>query len=609
MHWATEILVNYLLSSFFIVAASPVPNQAPFSRDQSPNFQPILDDEFEGWLNDVGYNWGMNGVAIAVVRRTKDSAGQWDGWVTESKGYGIADRWGHVVNEDTLFGIGSNTKLFTALAIGMLVQDKTYPLVSWDTKVKDIIPNGEWVLQNPSMQQNATVVDILSHRTGLPNHDLSYGQTDTLRSIILKLRHLRPSAGFREMFQYNNQMYMTAAYIVKCLTNNTLQEYVTEKIFKPLGMDASTYSFDKATVGEGFADGFVGVETGHSEGKGRDKVIYKPTPHYDLHGNISIGAGAGGVISNVKDLTRWLQTLLLMGRHPVTNKQIILAAAITKAAEGVSVRVPIPPDPSVSPMVYGFGQGSYSFRGHYLVEHTGGIIGHNTLISRAPYDGIGIAILTNTFPPSAPVLMDLVKWRLYEKALNLDHIDWESKIPIPQVTAGSPPRKLSIPTTFPLHFYTGVYTNPAYGKIIICPFDTSSIQSQTQLSHCHTTVSDVSQAYNRTQKPDLVFSWDKYLSTHVLMMHSNKDMFEAQPIIIYPPPFPDSTDRKDDDKPFAFDQMALTMNASATFVTSVNEEISGIAIQNIWGAGIGAKELEGTSKETAEVWFDRIGGL
>lgn len=56
--------------------------------------------------------------------------------------------------------------------------------MSWDTKVKDIIPSGEWILQDPSMEQNTTVVDILSHRTGLPTHDLSYSKTDTPRSIV-----------------------------------------------------------------------------------------------------------------------------------------------------------------------------------------------------------------------------------------------------------------------------------------------------------------------------------------------------------------------------------------------------------------------------------------
>ncbi|KIJ31713.1 hypothetical protein M422DRAFT_36150 [Sphaerobolus stellatus SS14] len=42
----------------------------------------------------------MKGIAIAVTRRTKDDNGEWDGWETELKGYGVADRWGNTVDED-----------------------------------------------------------------------------------------------------------------------------------------------------------------------------------------------------------------------------------------------------------------------------------------------------------------------------------------------------------------------------------------------------------------------------------------------------------------------------------------------------------------------------
>ncbi|KIJ33417.1 hypothetical protein M422DRAFT_183343 [Sphaerobolus stellatus SS14] len=144
-------------------------------------------------------------------------------------------------------------------------------------------------------------------------------------------------------------------------------------------------------------------------------------------GNTSVVTGPGGVISNLKDLTKWLQTLILNGRHPITNDSIIPSAAIAKTAEGVSVFQQFPLDPSVSPVAYGLGQGSYSYQGHYIVEHNGGAVGHYTVISRAPFDGIGIAILTNAYPPGGSPLMELVKWRLYEKALGLKHVDWDSK--------------------------------------------------------------------------------------------------------------------------------------------------------------------------------------
>lgn len=99
-----------------------------------------------------------------------------------------------------------------------------------------------------------------------------------------------------------SEMYTTAAYIVERITNTTLQEFVTEKILKPLGMDASTYFFDELMVGHGLADGFVVVESGHPEGEGRDKSIYRPVPYLDPHGNMSLIAGPGGIISNVMDV-------------------------------------------------------------------------------------------------------------------------------------------------------------------------------------------------------------------------------------------------------------------------------------------------------------------
>lgn len=625
-----------VLSSSVIVAGSPItPGQTPFfSKGHTTNLEPILDDEFGEWMNEIGYKWGMNGVAVGVTRRTKDADGQWtDQWVTESKGYGVADRWGHPVDENTLFGIGSNSKLFTALALGMLVEDEAYSL-SWDTKISDIIPGGEWVLQDPSMEKNATLIDILSHRTGLPAHDLSYSRTDTPISLISKLRYLRPSAEFRDINQYNNQMYVTAAYIVEHLTNQTIQEFVTEKFIKPLGMDDSTYVYDETMFGHGLADGFVALESGHPEGKGRDKTIYKPIPYFDLQGDTSLIAGAGGIISNVKDSTRWLQTLLLMGRHPVTNEQIVPEAAIQKAAEGITVIFPFPKDPSLSAYLYGFGQMSYSNQGHFIVEHTGGTVGHYTLISRAPYDGVGIVILTNTLLAGAD-LMGLVKWRLYEKVLNLKHVDWESKIPVPEEkeTSKNLSLELQTPSTLSLHSYSGVFTNLAYGTIIICPFDLENFSPPTPVdpqfqSHCNTTVSELSQAYNynttHQKKPDLVFSWDKYWSTHIVISHHDKDTFTARTLILFPPPFPEAENEidspeKKDNKPFAID---YSVNGSATFVvdsqaqdsvlddTGVDEKVVlGFAMKGVWGAGMGAKEVEGTSKETAEVWFDRISHL
>ena len=83
----------------------------------------------------------------------------------------------------TLFAVGSNSKLFAALGIGLLTANESIP-IDWDTKIKDILPTTLWTLQDPIAQDHADLVDILSHRTGLPRHDMSYSQTDTPESAV-----------------------------------------------------------------------------------------------------------------------------------------------------------------------------------------------------------------------------------------------------------------------------------------------------------------------------------------------------------------------------------------------------------------------------------------
>ncbi|KIJ33420.1 hypothetical protein M422DRAFT_35523 [Sphaerobolus stellatus SS14] len=597
-------LLLFLLFNPLIAAHEGI--QAPFQiHDNSHRrLKPVLDEEFEQWLNEKGSKWGMKGVAIAVTRRTKDINDNWDGWETELKGYGVADRWGNPVDEETLFSIGSNSKLFTALAIGLLVEDEKYP-INWDTKVKDLLPKAEWKLQDNIAEQNANLIDILSHRTGLPRHDHSYSRTDTVRSLVSKLRYLKPSAEFREIWQYNNQMYTTANHIVELLTNQTFTEFVTEKIIKPLGMNSSTYLFYEAIQSHILADGFLGIKT-------EDQTItYKAIPFYDKMGNTSVGSGPGGVISNVEDLTTWLQTLILNGRHPITNDSIIPSAAIAKTAEGVSLAAPFPLDPSVSPEAYGLGQASYSYQGHYIVEHSGGTVGHYTVISRAPFDGIGIAILTNAYPPGGSPLMELVKWRLYEKALGLKHVDWDSKYSTRSSNKSSTVKKPStVQTTLPLSSYTGIYFNPAYGTVILCPYrNSSSIQSQQHRDHCQSTVSEISQTLPG-RHPEFVFAWDKYWSTHVIVSHSDGDRFAGRSFILFPPPFPNSKD-EEDNKPFAVDFGEL--DAGMKFVVEKGpdgkDKVVGIALKDVWGSGNGGEILKGEDRESTEVWFDCVGEL
>lgn len=69
--------------------------------------------------------------------------------------------------------------------MGLLVEDDSYP-IQWNSKVRDVLPEGEWVLQDKFTQEYANIIDILAHHSGLPRHDLSYSRADTAKSVVYK---------------------------------------------------------------------------------------------------------------------------------------------------------------------------------------------------------------------------------------------------------------------------------------------------------------------------------------------------------------------------------------------------------------------------------------
>lgn len=81
-----------------------------------------------------------------------------------------------------MFNIASNTKLFTALTLGLALHDSVSPARDWNTKVRDILPH--WVPQDPVLRSYGSIKDLLSHRTGMPRHDLAYHDGQKLESAV-----------------------------------------------------------------------------------------------------------------------------------------------------------------------------------------------------------------------------------------------------------------------------------------------------------------------------------------------------------------------------------------------------------------------------------------
>ena len=122
------------------------------------------------------------------------------------------------VTPKTLFAIGSCTKAFTTFVMGTLVDEGK---LDWDKPVRTYIP--ELRFYDRAASELITPRDLVTHRSGLPRHDLVwYNATLSRKEIVDRLPYLEPSETFRSKFQYNNIMFMTAGYLVDRLTGQHL---------------------------------------------------------------------------------------------------------------------------------------------------------------------------------------------------------------------------------------------------------------------------------------------------------------------------------------------------------------------------------------------------
>ncbi|MGH9730139.1 MAG: serine hydrolase domain-containing protein, partial [Candidatus Acidiferrales bacterium] len=167
------------------------------------------------YINSSMKDWKVPGASVAIVR---------DGSVVYMKGFGVRDiHTKQPVTPDTLFDIGSCTKAFTSAAIAMLVDEGK---MQWDGKVDAYIPF--FHLRDPLADENVTIRDLLTHRTGVPGTDLLwyvYPQA-TREELIRRLAYVEPNAGFRAKFQYQNLMYVAAGYAVGQVTHSTWDDFV-----------------------------------------------------------------------------------------------------------------------------------------------------------------------------------------------------------------------------------------------------------------------------------------------------------------------------------------------------------------------------------------------
>jgi CubicO group peptidase (beta-lactamase class C family) len=403
---------------------------------------------FDQTIEKILKDWNVPGCGIGIVVKDK---------LVFARGYGYRDLEKKLpVTPNTLFQIASNTKLFTATAVGFLVEEGK---LDWDKPIKNYVPQIQFY--SDELNANVTIRDMLSHRTGISRHDLIWYKSDfTRQELFDRIKYLEPSIPLRQGYLYNNLMYAASGQIVEYLSGETWEEFVKSKIFIPLNMSHSMFVVEEMQKQPDFM-------TPHYEM--RDTTILLPYPFYTQQQGLG---PAGSIISSINDLSNWVIAQIYRGKFK--NNQVI-PASIIKETMQPAIPTESVPDKYFENLnsIYGMGRSTSSYKGHYLTQHGGAIGGIYSNISFMPADSIGVIVFTNRLSQ----LPGIITYTVYDKLLGLAETPWSERglkdyLKNKQTSRESrkKPDTDRIPNTKPSHplaDYAGIYEDPAYGMMKI----------------------------------------------------------------------------------------------------------------------------------------------
>jgi len=394
------------------------------------------------------------GIAVAVVK---------DGRMIYAHGFGVRKLGEPApVTENTLFGIASNSKAFTAASLAMLVDEGK---LAWDDRVIDHLP---WFqMSDPYVTREMRVRDLLTHRSGLglgagdlmffPASDL------TLDDIVRRLRYVPLATSFRSTYAYDNILYSVAGKVIEAASGKPWAAFVKERIFTPLGMKVSKTSVRDITSADDAAQPHARVD-------GSLRVI-RP----DVLDN---SAPAGAIQSSVADMSKWVAMQLNHGEIPGGAR--LFAEARSKEMWSAVTPTPIgEPPPALAALkanfaAYALGWTLRDYRGYRLVSHTGGLSGMVSQVMLVPDLKLGVIVLTNQESTGA---FTSITMSILDEYMHAPPTDWvgayDSLAKQREASAEEVVKKASAAHTttsrpsLSLAGYAGRYRDPWYGDVTV----------------------------------------------------------------------------------------------------------------------------------------------
>lgn len=419
--------------------------------------------------------WHVPGVAVAIVQDDK---------IVYLEGHGVREIGKpEPITPDTLFAIASVTKSFTAAAVATMVDDGK---MKWDDPVKKYLRF--FRLSDPLASEQASLRDLLCHRTGLSGHNELWGDSPWSREeLVRRAGFLKLSKPFRTTWQYQNLMYLAAGMAAGAANKSSWEQLVQRRLFDPLGMTGANFSARTTELAPNHA-------SPHRNGK----VI--PFRNLDVAGPfVSINASA-------RDMAQWVRFQLgdgtLDGKRVLSEAQLkeMHTPQIVMNRQHELLETLLPEHDFFS---YGLGWFVNDYRGHVLVWHSGDIDGFSALVTLVPKSKLGIVILSNL---DGSYMRYALQYNLLDLLLGLPKTDWNAwqkgvfDNVMAMMRAGAKAledgRRKDTKPSRELSAYVGTFEEPAYGKVVIS-LDKGALQLQ----------------WNRFRGPLSHFEYDTFITS------------------------------------------------------------------------------------------------
>jgi CubicO group peptidase (beta-lactamase class C family) len=368
----------------------------------------------------------------------------------------------------------------------LIYDPDNYTDLAWISPIQNYLRE-DFVLEDEHATSHTTIEDALSHRSGLPRHDLMYGQPgDTPSSVVKRIRYLSMTYQPRTVFQYCNIMFGVMTDLLENLTGQKLETIFHDRFWGPLGMNSTSFSLsvESDETRSRLARGYYWNSDSDGETAGDQKEHYVPEPYLD----ISSISGAGATISTVNDYSLWVKTLLDAVNNKTSSKAPITRSMLNDLFRPRTI-ISLPdlgvqdPEAFVIPPLYALGWIELNFFGQPLVGHSGGLTGFGTELYMLPGRSFGVVTMGNTAETSniagSLICSQLLLRKLGMDVKNLGELAEAHEVlrsvsrmesssnrnKFPKRSASPAFSAASLPLPGKLSDFAGLYTHPAYGAI------------------------------------------------------------------------------------------------------------------------------------------------